>query len=312
MRDVAKIAALNEQHGIYGAARVETGKGGLPKVSIETKLCRAEVYLYGAQVTSWKPAGFDEILFVSEKSNWESGKAIRGGIPVCFPWFRAKPDDPKAPMHGFVRTKVWEVGGIQQEPDGSVRVLLSTGSDEESRRWWPYEFQLEYVLRIGKMLELELRMHNLGRSDLQFQEALHTYFHVGDVTKASVRGLDGVRFLDNRDDNKEKLQQGDVVLRKWTDNAYLNATGAVEVLDPVLGRRLLTEKSGSVSTIVWNPWSDGAAKLTDFGADEWQGMLCVEGGNVLGQAVSLQREGTHKMSVSIRAVGIEGNRTNMR
>lgn len=309
---MARIAEFNEQHGIYGAARVEAGKGGLPKISIETKLCKAEVYLYGAQVTSWKPAGFDKVLFVSEKSNWENGKAIRGGIPVCFPWFRAKPDDAKAPMHGFVRTKEWKVEGIKHEPDERVSVTLSTVSDEESRRWWPFEFRLEYAMKIGKSLELELRMRNLGAGELQFQEALHTYFHVGDVAKASVKGLDGLRFLDNRDGNKEKVQQGDLVLSKWTDNAYLDATGAVEIVDPVLGRRLTTEKSGSVSTIVWNPWSDGAATLKDFGAEEWPGMLCVEGGNVLGQAVRLGSGETHRMSVSLGVSGIHKDGANMR
>lgn len=261
---MARVAALNERHGIYGAARVEVGNGGLPKVSIETKLCRAEVYLYGAQVTSWMPADFDEVLFVSKQSHWEFGKPIRGGIPVCFPWFRAKPDDPKAPMHGLVRTKVWDVESVEQEPDGSVYVLLSTASDEGSWRWWPFEFRLEYVIRIGKTLELELKMMNTGRSELRFQEALHTYFHVGDVEKASVRGLDGARYLDNRDGNKEKLQEGDLVLSKMTDNAYLNATGTVEIVDPVLGHRLVTEKSGSVSTIVWNPWSDGGGEDGGF------------------------------------------------
>ena len=299
MSDEARIAALNERHGIDGVARVETGNGGLPRVSVKTGLCRAEVYLYGAQVTSWKPAGRDEVIFVSEKSHWESGKAIRGGIPVCFPWFRAKPDDPQAPMHGFVRTKEWRLEAIRREADDSVSVLMSTASDEESRRWWPHEFQLEYLLRMGERLELELTMENMGRSELHFQEALHTYFRVGDVRKASVRGLDGVRFLDNRDENKEKLQEGDLVLTKQTDNAYLDARGSVEIMDASLNRRLLTEKSGSVSTIVWNPWSDGAAKMADLGDEEWRGMLCVEGGNVLGQAVTLEGGGTHRMKISL-------------
>jgi len=302
MSENVRFAEMNEQHGVYGAARVEAGNGGLPRMSIETKLCRAEVYLYGAQVTSWKPAGGDEVIFVSGKSHWERGKAIRGGIPVCFPWFRAKPDDPNAPMHGFVRTKEWKVDSTRREADDSFSLLLSTQDDEESRRWWPHKFRLEYLIKMGKRLELELKMENRGSSTLHFQEALHTYFKVGDARQARVRGLDGMRYLDNRDDNKEKVQQGDVVLSKMTDNAYLDATGKVEILDAGLGRRLVTEKSGSVSTIVWNPWSDGAAKLADFGDDEWRGMLCVEGGNVLGQAVDLRGSGTHNMRILLSSV----------
>ena len=299
MSESARIVEMNDQHGVYGAARVEAGNGGLPKISIETKLCRAEVYVYGAQVTSWKPAGCDEVIFVSSKSHWERGKAIRGGIPVCFPWFRAKPDDSQAPMHGFVRTKEWKVESTRREADESVTLLLSTESDEESRRWWPHEFRLQYRMKFGKRLELELKMENRGSSALRFQEALHTYFSVGNVEQARVRGLDGVRYLDNREGNKEKVQQGDLVLTKWTDNAYLDATGTAEIVDASLKRRLVTEKSGSVSTIVWNPWSDGAATLADFGADEWPGMLCVEGGNVLGQAVELAAGGSHSMRITL-------------
>ncbi|WP_162601144.1 D-hexose-6-phosphate mutarotase [Occallatibacter savannae] len=291
----ARLAEMNDEHGVYGAARVEAGNGGLPKISIETKLGKAEVYVYGAQVTSWKPAGFDEVIFVSAKSHWERGKAIRGGIPVCFPWFRAKPDDANAPMHGFVRTKEWKVESTSHQADDSVSLLLSTESDAESRRWWPHEFRLEYSIKVGKRLELELKMENRASEELRFQEALHTYFKVGDVEKCRVVGLDGVHYLDNRDNNKEKVQRGDLVLSKFTDNAYLDATGTVAIVDSSAGRRLVTEKSGSVSTIVWNPWSDGAAKLADFGADEWRGMLCVEGGNVLGQAVVLPRGGEHRM-----------------
>ena len=299
MSDEARIAALNERHGLAGTVRVEAGNGGLPKISVERELCRAEVYLYGAQVTSWQPAGFDEVLFVSERSHWERGKPIRGGIPVCFPWFRGKPDEPQAPTHGFVRTKEWQVEAVRREADESVSLLLSTESDEESRQWWPHEFRLEYMIKAGKHLELELRMENRGRSELQFQEALHTYFKVGDVPRSGVRGLDGLRFLDNRDGNREKVQQGELMMTEQTDNAYLDATGAVEIVDAALGRRLVTDKSGSKSTIVWNPWADGAAKLTDLDDGEWREMLCVEGGNVLGQAVTLEAVRRHEMRISL-------------
>ncbi|HXS76316.1 MAG TPA: D-hexose-6-phosphate mutarotase [Terracidiphilus sp.] len=301
MRNDSKIAALNERHGLTGIARIEAGNGGLPKVRIETKSASADVYLYGAQVTSWVPAGFDEVLFLSEKSHWQEGKPIRGGIPVCFPWFRGKPDDKQAPTHGFVRTKEWTLNAIRREENDAVTVILSTESDAESRRWWPYRFRLEYAITVWKTLTLELKMQNTGDGELQFQEALHTYFRVGDVQRVTVKGLDGVRYLDNRDGNREKLQDGGLILTKQTDNAYLDATGAVEIVDPVLGRRLVTEKQKSVSTIVWNPWSNGAAALADFGDEEWQGMLCAEGGNVLGQPVHLDTGRSHTMSVSLTA-----------
>ena len=138
MPSFVSIEKLNEQHAIAGIASVISGEGNLPKVQVTSLHASAEIYLHGAQVTSWKPAGSEEAIFLSAKSHWEEGRAIRGGIPVCFPWFRNKADDPKAPSHGFVRTKAWELTSIAQEGD-SVVVTLATESDEASRRWWPHE-----------------------------------------------------------------------------------------------------------------------------------------------------------------------------
>src|ERR1700739_4522064 len=303
MENKAGIAGLNERFAIPGVAQVVSGNGGFPRIAIETSAATAEIYLYGAQVTSWKPAGADEVLFVSDKSYWETGRAIRGGIPVCFPWFRAKADDPHAPSHGFVRTKEWQLESISREDGDSVCACLSTASDESTRRWWPFDFRLEYCITIGKSLRLQLKMMNSGQSALRFEEALHTYFKVGDVEQARVRGLDGAAFLDNRDGNSEKEQSSDLTISRQTDNAYMNATGVIEIVDPVLRRNLKTEKLGSTSTIVWNPWTDGASSMGDLGEDEWRRMLCAEGANILSSAITLDSGQSHAMTITISNVG---------
>jgi glucose-6-phosphate 1-epimerase len=292
-------ATLDRVRQLAGKAELAQGSGGLPKLRIKTKAASAEIYLYGGQVTSWKPDGADEVLFVSKKSHWEEGRAIRGGIPVCFPWFRAKADDQKAPSHGFVRTKLWRLESMSEGADDSVMALLSTESDDASRKWWPYDFRLEYRITIGRELKLELTMRNTGASGLLFEEALHTYFRVGDVEQCSVRRLDGVAYLDNRDGNKQKTQRSDLHIWAQTDNAYVDATGTVEIVDPVLRRQLTTEKQGSRSTIVWNPWREGASALADLGDEEWRHMLCVEGGNILASAVTLDSNESHTMTIKI-------------
>jgi glucose-6-phosphate 1-epimerase len=296
-----KISALNEQFSIPGIAEIVRGNGDLPKIHIATKSAIAEIYIYGAQVTSWISARVGEVLFLSEKSYWEAGRAIRGGIPVCFPWFRAKTDNPHAPSHGFVRIKEWQVESIARASDDSVCVSLSTESDETTRRWWPYDFSLEYRISVGTSLRLELRMENLGQSALLFEEALHTYFKVMNVKEAKVRGLDGVAYLDNRESNLEKKQLGELTISKQTDNAYTHATGAVEIIDPLLRRNIRTDKQGSSSTIVWNPWQDGASSMHDMGNEEWRSMLCVEGGNILSSAVKLAPLQNHTMTITISA-----------
>jgi glucose-6-phosphate 1-epimerase len=295
----SRTAALNSRFSLPGLAQIVAGNGGLAKIKIETRSASAEIYLHGAQITSWQPAGTEEVLFLSGKSHWQDGKAIRGGIPVCFPWFRAKADDPHAPSHGFVRTREWQLESMSATPGHVVCARFSISSDDESRKWWPFEFRLEYAITVGESLKLELAMTNTGNKDLRFEEALHTYFKVGDVRQARVTGLDGVTYFDNRDGNREKQQQGELAVTRQTDNAYRNATGPVEIADSNFGRRLRTGKENSASTIAWNPWSEGAAGLADFGTDEWQSMLCVEGGNILDSAVTLKAGETHTMTVGI-------------
>lgn len=299
MANDTRILALNERLALPGCVQIVEGDGGLPKIQIHMASAESEIYLHGAQVTAWKPAGADEVLFVSEKSHWEDGRAIRGGIPVCFPWFRAKADDPQAPAHGFVRTKEWKLESVTEMPGDSVCVYLSTESDEATRRWWPFEFRLEYRITVGVRLILELRLKNTGRSGFRFEEALHTYFSVRDAERVKVKGLDGAAYLDNRDRNRRKTQTGDLRLSAQTDDAFVGASGSVEILDEVLRRRVTTEKRNSNSTIVWNPWRDGADSMPDLGADEWRRMLCVEGGNILDSAIVVGPQESHTLTVEI-------------
>ena len=291
----AHIEGLNRRFGVAGVAEIAAGGGELPIVRITSDAAAAEVSLYGAQVLRWRPSGTEEVLFLSEHSRFEHGEAIRGGIPVCFPWFRNKADDAKAPKHGFVRTREWRLDSLRAEEDGTVTLVCVTGSDESTQAWWPHEFLLAYRICIGRTLRMELSVVNRGASAMRFEEALHTYLHVGGIEQALVSGLQGATYLDNVDGNRPKQQQGDLAIRGQTDNAYLDTTSAVVVSDPVLRRRLKTTKMNSASTVVWNPWLQGAAGLSDMKPDDWRTMLCVEASNVLGCAVNLGPGEEHTM-----------------
>lgn len=296
MNELANIDLLNRRFAIPGIAQVIPGSGGLPKIVITTPSASAEIYLHGAQITSWQPAGAQEVLFLSELSHWQGGRAIRGGIPICFPWFRAKAGNPQAPAHGFVRTKEWRIESMTVDDHGSVIVACSTESDESTHQWWPHGFLLMNRVTIGRTLKLELIVKNTGSDPLQFEEALHTYFRVGDAENVSVRGLDQIAYLDNADGNREKVQAGDVCFAATTDNAYLDTRDSVSVIDAALHRTVLTQKENSATTVVWNPWQQGAASLSDLGDDEWRRMVCVEASNILGAAVSLEPGQRHTMA----------------
>ena len=294
----SQIDALNRKFGIPNLVEVLSGNGGLPKIRVTAPSASAEIYLHGAQLTSWQPVNAEEVLFLSEHSSWQDGRAIRGGIPVCFPWFRSKGDDLSAPAHGVVRTKEWQLESVKIDGE-SVVVICSTENDESTHHWWPYAFRLVHRLSIGKSLRLELNVTNTGQAPFRFEEALHTYFRVSQAEKVSIRGLDQITYLDNIDGNCRKTQSGDLIFTAKTDNAYIDVHSPAELIDPTSRRKIRTEKVHSATTVVWNPWQDGAASLGDLGNNEWRQFACVEASNILGSAISLAPGQEHRMQAII-------------
>ncbi len=295
MNEVLTLTELDRRFGIPGRARVCEGDGGLARVDIASPLAQGQMYLHGAHVTAWRPAGGEEVLFLSSKSRWVEGQAIRGGIPICFPWFRGKADDPHAPAHGFVRTRSWQLDSILESSAGVV-VTMFIESDEPTRRLFSADFRLVHRVTFGSELKLQLVCINTGKTPLRFEEALHTYNRVADVGTVRLQGLDGARFLDNTDSNKEKTQIGDVAVASQTDNAFLNTQNAVDLLDLNLRRRIRLHKANSSTTVVWNPWQEGAARLRDLGEGEWEQFLCVEASNIMGDTVTLAPGQEHTMT----------------
>jgi glucose-6-phosphate 1-epimerase len=293
------LQQLNDSFAIPGVAQIVPGNDGQPKIKITSVAASGEIYLHGAHLTSWIPTGGEEVLFLSGKAQYQDGKAIRGGVPICFPWFNAKADDPKAPSHGLVRTKSWELESITHEGN-AIAVTLSTTSDDATRKWFPHEFRAEQRITISSHLQMELIVSNTGAAPLTFQEALHTYYRVGNVRYARLVGLDHLSYLDNTEGNVEKLQYGDNTFTQRIDNAYLNTEADLVLTDPTLKRRILIGKQNSHNTVVWNPWAELAATMADLG-DEWPHFLCVEAANIRANAITLQPGEQHTMTVNIRA-----------
>ena len=293
------IPELDHRFELPGTAQVVEGNGGLSEVRITCPEAVGEMYLHGAHVTSWKPVGGEEVLFLSSQSRWAQGHAIRGGVPVCFPWFGGKADDPTAPAQGFVRTTAWQLESIAQV-GGAVTVSMFTESDEGTKRWWPAEFRLVHRATFGSELSLELVVTNTGGTSLRFEEALHAYHRVGNIEKTRVRGLDTVHYFDKTDSNRKKMQHGEIVIVSETDRVYLDTRDPIELEDPVLRRRTRVTKENSRTTVVWNPWVQKAHSLSDFADDEWMQMICIESSNVSDFAVDLAPGQQHKMKALVR------------
>ncbi|MGE5610952.1 MAG: D-hexose-6-phosphate mutarotase [Bacillota bacterium] len=276
----------------------EEGPNRLLRAAIITPHGEASVYLHGAHVTQYRPAGQKPLLFMSGQSHLEAGKPIRGGIPIVLPWFGPNANDPSAPAHGFGRLLPWTVEATEELADRSIRLVMRLDSSEATRKYWPYEFGLRYQITVGASLELSLEVLNRSSEAFRFEEALHTYFAVGDVRQVAISGLADAVYLDKTDGMRRKMQGAEALgIAGETDRAYLNTRATCFIDDPVIGRRITIEKEGSDSTVVWNPWVDKSRAMADFGDEEWPGMLCVESGNVVDNAVTLGAGQGHVMRV---------------
>ncbi len=269
---------------IPGRVTVLEGNGELPKVEVITDWSTAEVYLLGATVTDFQKKGEPPLLFTSQCSRFAAGQPIRGGIPIIFPWFGSS---APGPAHGFARTAEWELHEATTLPDGGVSLRFGLPGTVESTMWTPVA--ANYVLTVTDRLTIELIVTNRSaEQDLNFETCLHSYFAVGDVSAASITGLKGTSYLDKVDNFAQKPETADAIkISSEVDRIYCDTTGPVEIVDPKLGRRILVEKSGSASTVVWNPWVAKSQQMADFGNDEYKQMVCVESGNVAKNRVTL-------------------------
>jgi glucose-6-phosphate 1-epimerase len=304
------FADLDQRFAVPGVLGFEKTASGLVFARVTSAAAEATVYLQGAHLAEWRPAGEEPVLFLSARSEYVPGKAIRGGVPVIFPWFGPRKPGPgqdgkASPQHGFARTSLWELAFAAVAGD-EVHLTFTLGPSEVSRALGFDYFRVAYRMTIGKRLRLEIMVANdLDAAEgegaaLVFEEALHTYLAVSDVERAELTGLGGSAYLDKRDGAKRKVQpEGAVRLTGITDRVYLETTATCAAEDAGAGRRIVVEKSGSRETVVWNPWAEATAKMGDMEPDGWRKMLCVESANVEESAVRLKPGGTHTMRVEI-------------
>jgi glucose-6-phosphate 1-epimerase len=295
---------LNERFGLQSAIRFEIAPGGLTRATITTDAATAEIYLQGAHLTQWQPASAEHpVLFLSAKSNFTAGKAIRGGVPVVFPWFAERKGGLPGGMHGFARTLPWEVVAAERWSDG-VALSFKLLPNQTTRDVGFDHFVLVYEVVVGETLTLKLEVENVGDSALTFEEALHAYYRVSDVRQIEVSGLGDTDYLDRADNAKPKHQgAGAIRFAGETDQLHLNTQAAVTISDSDWRRRIVIEKRGSESTVVWNPWIEKAARLADLVDEEWMRMVCVEPANAAEDAVTLQPGARHSMGFKVRIEG---------
>ena len=279
---------------------VERGPGGLLRLQIRTRAASAEVYPHGAHVTAWHPGhSVAPVLWMSEHSSFAPTKPIRGGVPICFPWFGPHAAHRDAPAHGFARLLEWKLGGAAELPDGGIRLWFTLAGAGLSAAW-PHRFAATFTVAVGAALGLELEVQNPGEETWSFEEALHSYFRISDAERVQISGLEGCSYIDKTAGNAVRTQGASPIrFAGETDRVYLNTHAECVLEDEGLRRRIRVTKEHSASTVVWNPWTAKARSMSDFGDDEWRGMACIETANVGEAAVQLAPGGTHRMSAIV-------------
>lgn len=282
------IDKLNHEFGIPGQLEFIEGQGNLTLAHIKNEHANAIISLYAGQVLSFKPANQQaDLLFLSEAAYFQEGKAIKGGVPVCWPWFGPDPEDKGRAAHGFVRNRLWQVSSSETLDNGSTQITLGLDSNDDTLKIWPHTFELRIQITVGHSLDICLSTTNKDNQAFEITQALHTYFRVGDISQARVLGLEGVNYLDKVDNFARKTQQGEITVNAEVDRIYTGVTENILISDKALNRRIRIATAGSNSAVVWNPWSEIAASMGDLLDEEYQSMLCVETTNAGPDIVSI-------------------------
>ena len=276
---MSKLVDLNTQFELDGQLSFHLINENMIVADISSELCNARIAVQGAQVLEWTPKGHDPVIWLSKDAKFSVGKSIRGGAPVCWPWFGAHASNSDYPAHGHARTVDWGVISSKSLADGRVQLVFALKTTAFTRTLWPFSSPLELQITLGSTLELELITRNDEPVPISITEALHTYFVVGDVRQVSITGLDACDYLDKVDNFARRTQQGAVSFESEVDRVYLNTEAECVIDDASLDRRIHINKKGSHSTVVWNPWTEKALAMGDMGRDGYLNMLCVESAN---------------------------------
>ena len=287
------IESMNMEYAIQNQLSFVGGKGDLPMIKIDNKHASALISLYAAQVLSYKPKSENgvseaDLLFVSDMAYYQPGKAIKGGIPVCWPWFGNDPENSGRPAHGFARISMWYVESTATINNGDTQLTLCLTDSEETQRLWPNAFKLRLTITVGKTLRLELQTHNTGKQALTITQALHTYFAVTDINQTRVIGMDRIFYIDKTSDSEQLVKQnGDVMIDQEVDRIYTNSPAELTLVDDNSKRQIQITTSGSKTSVIWNPWVEITASMADLQDSDYLHFLCVETANAATDIVSI-------------------------
>ena len=291
---------LNTQFAIANQLSFGQGNGDWPFIQIHNAHARATISLYGGQVLGFHPHHTtDDLMFLSERAFYEQGKAIKGGAPICWPWFGADTSGMNRGAHGFARNQLWRVVSTRElADDGATEVVLALNPSPKSLELWAHTFELTSTITVGKTLKIALVTRNTSDTPMHLTQAIHTYFKVGDIGQTQVLGLENTQYIDNAvGGNREiKPQMGAIDFTQEVDRIYTHTPPIMQIVDAAWQRNIQIQATGSHSTVVWNPWVEIAKKSADLNDGDYQKFVCVETANAADDCVQIAPNASHTLS----------------
>lgn len=291
---------LNTQFAIANQLSFGQGNGDWPFIQIHNAHARATISLYGGQVLGFHPHhATDDLMFLSERAFYEQSKAIKGGAPICWPWFGADTSGMNRGAHGFARNQLWRVVSTRElADDGATEVVLALNPSPKSLELWAHTFELTSTITVGKTLKIALVTRNTSDTPMHLTQAIHTYFKVGDIGQTQVLGLENTQYIDNAvGGNREiKPQMGAIDFTQEVDRIYTHTPPIMQIVDAAWQRSIQIQTTGSHSTVVWNPWVEIAKKSADLNDGDYQKFVCVETANAAEDSVQIAPNASHRLS----------------
>ena len=294
------IDQLNTDFGIANQLTFIEGEGGLPMIAIDNGNASALISVYAGQLLSYRPAAAEhDLMFLSKQAWFQDGKAIKGGIPICWPWFGHDPQHQGRPAHGFARTSQWYVISTSELADGATEVRLGIADDARTRAIWPQTFNLFLVITVGSRLTLQLTTLNAGDVPFSITQGFHSYFKIADIHRTQVHCLEGLDYIDKTADGAIVTQDGAVTVDAEVDRIYQGVKQDLVIDDAAAARRIRIHAINSSTSVVWNPWSDIARTMADLQDDDYLGFICVETLNTASEVITVPARGEVMIGVEI-------------
>lgn len=282
------IEQLNADYGIADKVKFVEGQGNFPLIKINNEHAEATISVYAGQVLSFKPVGqVEDLMFLSSQAYYQTGKAIKGGTPICWPWFGPDPEGKGRASHGFVRDRLWQVRDVVSTQDGATQVTMGLVDTSETRAIWNYSFDFSVMITVGKVLKITLVTRNTGSESFAITQALHTYFKIGDINQVTVLGLENKAYIDKVDRGQQKTQSGAITFSGECDRIYLDVPAQLTIEDRALNRQITVTATNSKTAIVWNPGADISAKMADLGDRDYENFVCVETANAADEVITV-------------------------